>query len=712
VTLAWWLLLALSEPSQLWGWHGELFDPAGRLPDVSFAGYHGGERSIPEGPVVATVRNFGAVGDGVADDTAAFQRAVDTSTGVVLVPRGRYRLESVVRLRKSDVVLRGDGDAVLVMPNSLADLYGPAVGWSWDGGLLRVQPPSGPITTVEVTSRGVRGARGVTVTSTAGLAPGLMVQLELMDDERGTLGRHLHNNQAASGTCSYQVPLRFRWPVRIASISGREVIFAQPTRTDVRAQWQPRLRLAPYVEEVGIERLRIAFPEVPYAGHHNEPGYNAILMTGGVADSWVRDVVIDNADNGVFIAADSKNITIDGLRLEGRWGHHGVVFSFAHDSLLTNWHEATNFVHAVTVTHRASGNVIKNGSADFEIEMDHHRDSPFANVFSTLSSTASFRSSGSPCAGQHSGARSTFWGLEQLVWLPSWGHVQANVVGPLPVPDRLTDDREWYEHVPTLEPADLHAAQLARRLAPRGTPLEERTEARWFMAGDRLFLGTSRYREAEWALLAETRGDGRLSAEVQTAEVLAWNPSANLILIIGFVDPLNYDYAMFAAEPGGLFRVRDGVSTQLAVAAPALVDERVHVAEIERAGDELTMLFDGVVVARAQVASRPGRAGVGSVGDAAWFANLRLDAPRPEVDAGIADSGPADGAYRPSDALPPGPVDARVEDASVAPADAGAPSSAPVTTCACRTHVPADDGLGRGIALLLAVALARRRRAQ
>jgi hypothetical protein len=38
------------------------------------------------------VRSFGAVGDGKADDTAAIQKAVDSKTGLIQLPRGVYRI--------------------------------------------------------------------------------------------------------------------------------------------------------------------------------------------------------------------------------------------------------------------------------------------------------------------------------------------------------------------------------------------------------------------------------------------------------------------------------------------------------------------------------------------------------------------------------------------------------------------------------------------
>ena len=65
-----------------------------------------------------SVRDFGAVGDGEADDTAAFQRAVDAGVGDVFVPRGVYRLTKpvVVELDKAGwTSLAGSGAARLVM---------------------------------------------------------------------------------------------------------------------------------------------------------------------------------------------------------------------------------------------------------------------------------------------------------------------------------------------------------------------------------------------------------------------------------------------------------------------------------------------------------------------------------------------------------------------------------------------------------------------
>lgn len=75
------------------------------------------------------VREFGAVGDGTTDDTAAIQRAVDAKRGALWFPRGEYRITRPVVITLDDVGpagVRGDGTARLVMagPGAALKLVG------------------------------------------------------------------------------------------------------------------------------------------------------------------------------------------------------------------------------------------------------------------------------------------------------------------------------------------------------------------------------------------------------------------------------------------------------------------------------------------------------------------------------------------------------------------------------------------------------------
>src|SRR5215210_8640748 len=71
--------------SSLWGVSGERWEPAGRLPDFSYAGYHAGEAEIPAPRARWNLkRDFGAKGDGRTDDSLALLNAVRSIKGGVL----------------------------------------------------------------------------------------------------------------------------------------------------------------------------------------------------------------------------------------------------------------------------------------------------------------------------------------------------------------------------------------------------------------------------------------------------------------------------------------------------------------------------------------------------------------------------------------------------------------------------------------------------
>ena len=80
--------------------------------DFSMVGYQYGTKSIPDYDVVVTLT---APADG-ADATALIQNAIDgmTTTGTILLKAGTYNVSGKLTLAKSNVVLRGEGDATVI----------------------------------------------------------------------------------------------------------------------------------------------------------------------------------------------------------------------------------------------------------------------------------------------------------------------------------------------------------------------------------------------------------------------------------------------------------------------------------------------------------------------------------------------------------------------------------------------------------------------
>ena len=67
---------------------------------------------------MSNVRNFGAKGDGKADDTTAFQHAVNDGDGVIAVPRGDYRITKPIVLdlaKKGRLAIHGAGGTAKIL---------------------------------------------------------------------------------------------------------------------------------------------------------------------------------------------------------------------------------------------------------------------------------------------------------------------------------------------------------------------------------------------------------------------------------------------------------------------------------------------------------------------------------------------------------------------------------------------------------------------
>ncbi len=738
---------AAAEPSRLWGLDGERWPDGGRLPDVSWAGYRAGDAPIPDVPVGVRARDHGVRADGTTDDTAALQAALDAAAALVAregrpvavaLEAGRHRLDGALSMPASGVVLRGVGpDSVLAFTRSLAELRGARPQWSWSGGLLELGRNPRRLGSAEVRSAIRPGMDRVTLTSTAGFGPGDLVQLDIEDDGSGSLGRHLHGEAASAGSCDWQRPYRFVWTTRLAALDGRQAVLAQPSRTELRSAWTVRLHRVEMISELGVEDLAIELPDVPYAGHLSEPGYNAISIVG-VIDGWVRRVRIANADNGVLVDGASKHVTIEDLHLSGRRGHHGIQIAFSSDVRVERFEHESDWVHAVTVDHRANGNVIADGGGAFELEMDHHRDAPIQNLWRGLRTPASFRSSGSTCAGPHAGAGNVFWDLAAIDAPPSWGAVPSVLVGAFVPFASQPEAGPWLEPVADLEPAALDLAQRALRHARTSTAdrfsddaeLGRRSDldqarGEWLVWRGALYhrdpesLDGARRPAAQPArhhrLARLARPADGLAARVRLGEVLAWTPDASAALVLDWTGPDDYDAAVVSADSGraGLWRVRGGVGARLAAATATIADTGWHTLETAKAGGRWWLRLDGVTIADvADPAARPAHArlGVGSAGHAAWFGALRplRSVLPPTRDAGVLDAAAPD-------ATPPDAgttTDAGLPDAGPArPIDAGPVTGPePPTDEGCRCLGPTPPGPSLGLALLLALSLLLRRR--
>jgi hypothetical protein len=669
--------LARADASQLWGDHGERWQPRGRLPDFSYAGYRAGRERIPRVPVVVNAHDFGARPGNHRDQTGEIQRALDAAArrggGAVYLPRGKYRIEGKLKLNESGVVLRGagPGDTTLFFVNSLKDLHGFDVAYAnGESGLVQAGKNVGDtfkhIATVDVAAQ--RGDRFIVLKRDArdeGVSRGDVLRISMEPSNNDlSLWDHMHNDQnpnpdaAGAGSCDDARGRLGYWLGVVADVDGKRVTFDEPLRIDVRPQWNPRIELVRPVREVGVEDLRIEFERKPHKAHHDESGYNAIAFDeGAVVDAWIDNVRIHNADNGISLGT-SKRVTVRDVRItadrdcsrtagEGQFGcttgHHGVKAGI--DSLFDELTIDTNFIHELTFAERTSGSVCSRCGGSAKWSIDQHGRGQYENLVTQLRSAYDFEGGGGACRPE-AGARNVLWGFQHAMRTPSWVGMQGTVVGDLAagVDARSSNNGAWVENAPHVD--NLYDAQLDRRLAVEDVG---RFAEGPFGRRD-AFVETNRDRFALWgehyAIIStvhelprnnalgaraiartERLDDVEVTARARSTEPNG-NGKADFALILGDDGDGRYYYALFTKQrdKSGIFKATRTDRVRLAsVQGRGIDDDDWHRVSFARTGDRLVMKRDDRVLADVRDASLgAGRVGFGSLNDAALFDDIRV----------------------------------------------------------------------------------------
>ncbi|MDH4451435.1 MAG: glycosyl hydrolase family 28-related protein [Rhodoferax sp.] len=478
--------------SKLWGVKGELWKNGNRISNFASAGYKSQKSDIPDRAVVKNVKDFGAVGDGVANDTNAFIKAIAaTENGALLIPQGRYRVQDVLKITKSNITLKGEGQgqSVLVFPKSLSELMPEQkADWPFKGGFVWIEGEQngGPLS--RVIGEETRGSATLTLEDIRDIAVGQTLRLVQFDNLNAsatthTLIEHLQGKLPAQpGQVAYvaaelgDAKKLVDWVFKVVAIKGNTITLDRPLRVDVKNEWGAQVyRHDPSVQDVGVEGLTFEFPGVLKKEHLKEDGFNAIFFRQ-VTDVWVRDVEIVDADYGINARAfvyqgQFQDITLRAQNRKGETCHHGINASIlSQDNLFNRMRFDTYCTHDLTVEAYANSNVFENSTFK-RATLDHHRAAAYDNLFTnlhTVDGTMLFKSGGAKGRGPQSGRHETFWNISANGKLPKAlpGITEfplMTVVGLNGYTNDTTGLNRWVESgTSSVAPQNIHQAQLTR----------------------------------------------------------------------------------------------------------------------------------------------------------------------------------------------------------------------------------------------------------
>ncbi|MER5771824.1 glycosyl hydrolase family 28-related protein [Streptomyces sp. NPDC001985] len=461
-----------------------------QIPYIARAGSR--SRSTRHRRRTVSALDYGARSDGSADAAPAINRALADigarGGGTVRLPPGTYRVDGLIHIGDSGVVLRGAGSGrtLLHATRHLTDLIGPygsryggdKSSWSWAGGLIWLCPRArwesltGAIRAGQWPFEGWTGNRrdewrtlatprparrgdwSLTVPDARRLHAGRLVLLRVADDAGHTLLEHMAGggpgprayHWADKTKLTSYVP--YEWPVRIAAVEGRRITLERPLPLDLRPEWDPRIvtPVAPLTDS-GVEGLTLEAVETPQSPHLLDKGYNGVTFQCAY-DCWATDITVRHADNGFGLVAASA-CTLRSTRVEGRGSHHPYFCrEGAHDNLVEEFTVARRTVpepagtqlHGINVEGLSSHNVWSRGVMEMGT-FDTHRGMPFANVRTEITVHNDGRHGGDASAGPLYGARFTHWNI--TVTNGRAGLVKIDEVAPYSATVAISTVREF-----------------------------------------------------------------------------------------------------------------------------------------------------------------------------------------------------------------------------------------------------------------------------
>lgn len=332
-----------------------------------------GLRFTPPAPVqTVSVRDFGAVGDGVADDTTAFENAMTAlaKPGVLSIPAGTYRLSRTLALT-SGLILRGEGaqktKLVFAMGGSSAPLldFTTYNSRSW----------------TNLAADAALGQSTITVASASGVAVGDMIEIEQQNDPA-----KMYTDPEWNQDWAQSVVGQF---VAVTAVSGNTLSLDRPLRAAYLTAFAARARVYRMGKNVGIEDL----------GLRREDG-----STGGgdtihfkyALNCWVRRVESLDTVSAHVYAESSASIEVrdSTFRRSHDYGGGGRGYGVSlgrhvSDCLVEN-NIFDTLRHAMIVSQGANGNVYGYNASSVTVcetdtwtpcDISVHGHYPFRNLF-------------------------------------------------------------------------------------------------------------------------------------------------------------------------------------------------------------------------------------------------------------------------------------------------------------------------------------------
>ncbi|GAA4278328.1 Ig-like domain-containing protein [Aquimarina mytili] len=262
-----------------------------RIPDFSYVGYHHGEKQIPNIRVVKTISPKGS-----GDNWSHIQNAIkeveskkleNGFRGALLLKAGTYRISKELKITKSGVVIRGEGDRTKLIATTRKEKADFIV-FQGSGSANSISSTRKKITSGYVPI----GAQTVTVQSGHSFKKGDRIFLERKPNQNWIelLKMHTLSN---SGNDTNWTPRDYtiRYKREVTAVNGNKITFDAPVVDPIdprhaegflyKYSWNGR------IENVGIEKMRL---ESVFSSNEDEKHAWDAITFRNTENAWARNI--------------------------------------------------------------------------------------------------------------------------------------------------------------------------------------------------------------------------------------------------------------------------------------------------------------------------------------------------------------------------------------------------------------------------------------
>ncbi|TRX71889.1 DUF4955 domain-containing protein [Carboxylicivirga sp. M1479] len=367
------------------------------LPDFSYAGYHHGEKGIPDVThQVFNVSDYGAVPNDGKSDKEAIRKtvaaAVKNGSGIVFFPKGRFLVneddddQKPIVIKGNNIVFKGSGSGPdgteLYMKNYLP-AKDPKKLWTCPymfqftgGGAEKVL--------AEVTQSAHRGSFELKVNDASKIKAGDWVVVRVKNNAPDLIEHEMcgcHVDKAWTSLLNKGVYVNEYHQVK--SVKGKKLVLKEPLMRHVNAKHEWNILSYAHYEEVGVEDLAFIGNWQDDFVHHKDyihDGGYSLLKFSRLANSWIRNCRFDDVNRVVSVSL-SSNVSVLNCLVTGTPGHNSVSSSSSTRVLVGILDDQSSQWHAPGVSGASIGSVFWRVKYNEDTSFETHASQPRASLF-------------------------------------------------------------------------------------------------------------------------------------------------------------------------------------------------------------------------------------------------------------------------------------------------------------------------------------------